>query len=225
MFIGLMADQHLALTPEMSAYYREVGVREPYILRQLREETSALPNAGMQISPELGQYIRLLSSMQGFRRAIEIGVFTGYSALNLALALPDDGRIIACDINEEWTSTARRYWHAAGVDHKISLRLGPAITTLENLIPIGRSAYDFVFIDADKETYDTYYEHALTLLRPGGIIALDNIFRGGRIANPAETGEDIQVLRALNQKIQTDPRIDFAIIPIGDGLTTVRKRG
>jgi caffeoyl-CoA O-methyltransferase len=179
----------------------------------------------MQNSPELGQYIRLLSSMQGFRRAIEIGVFTGYSALNLALALPDDGRIVACDINEDWTATARRYWQEAGVAHKISLRIAPATTTLEALIPIGRGSYDFVFIDADKETYDTYYEHALTLLRPGGIIALDNVFRGGRIANPAETGEDVLTLRALNQKIQTDPRVDFAIIPIGDGLTTVRKRG
>lgn len=220
-----MADQHLAFTPELSSYYREVGVREPDILKRLREETAALPNAGMQISPELGQYIRLLSSMQGFRRAIEIGVFTGYSALNLALALPDDGRIVACDINQDWTATARRYWQEAGVTHKISLRIAPATTTLETLIPIGRGSYDFVFIDADKETYDTYYEHALTLLRPGGIIALDNVFRGGRITNPAETAPDIQTLRALNQKIQTDPRVDFAIIPIGDGLTTVRKRG
>ena len=215
---------HLAYTPELVAYYRSVTVREPDILRRLRDETLRLPNAQMQISPEQGQFFRLLAELFHFRRTIEIGVFTGYSCLNLALALPPDSRIVACDINKEWTDIARRYWSEAGVQAKIEFKLGPAVETLQKLAENEAGNFDFVFVDGDKENYDRYYELSLLLLRPDGLMALDNVLRGGRIVDSGDKTPEIQVLRALNAKIQVDERVTPAGLPFGDGLTLVRKR-
>jgi predicted O-methyltransferase YrrM len=215
---------YLTYTPELAAYYRDVTVREPDILRRLRDETATLPNAQMQISPEQGQFFRLLAELVHFRRAIEIGVFTGYSCLNLALALPPDGQIIACDINKEWTDIARRYWSEARVQEKIDFRLGPARSTLQELARKESGNFDFVFVDGDKENYDDYYELSLGLLRPGGLMALDNVLRAGRIVDPGDQPPDIQILRRLNAKIRFDERVTPAGLPFGDGLTLVRKR-
>jgi predicted O-methyltransferase YrrM len=215
---------HLTYTPELVAYYRNVTVREPDILRRLRDETASFPNAQMQISAEQGQFFRLLAELVHFRRTIEIGVFTGYSCLNLALALPPDGRIIACDVNKEWTDIARRYWIEAGVQEKIDFRLGPALITLQELTREGNKNFDFVFVDGDKENYDHYYELSLALLRPGGLVALDNVLRAGRILDSGTQPLDIEVLRGLNAKIRSDERVTPAGLPFGDGLTLVRKR-
>jgi predicted O-methyltransferase YrrM len=215
---------HLNYTPELAAYYRDMTVREPDILRRLRDETARFPNAQMQISAEQGQFFRLLAELVHFQRTIEIGVFTGYSCLNLALALPPVGRIIACDINKEWTDIARRYWIEAGVQEKIDFRLGPALTTLQELTKEESGNFDFVFVDGDKENYDHYYELSLALLRPGGLMALDNVLRAGRIIDPGNQPLEIQVLRRLNAKIRSDERVTPAGLPFGDGLTLVRKR-
>jgi len=166
----------LIITEELWEYMRRVTLREPDVLRRLREETANHPMVQMQISPEQGQFMALLMHLIGARRTIEVGVYTGYSSLSVALALPDDGRMIACDVNEEWTSIARRYWNAAGVEHKIDLRLRPALETLDSLIATGQGGrFDFMFIDADKTNYENYYERALVLVRPGGLIAIDNV--------------------------------------------------
>ena len=215
---------YLTYTPELAAYYRESTVREPELLARLREETSRLPNAQMQISPEQGQFFRLLADLLCFRRVVEIGVFTGYSSLNLALVLPSDGYIVACDVNAEWAEVARRYWSEAGVDGKIDFRLGPARRTLEELAQKESESFDFVFVDGDKESYDEYYELSLALLKPGGLVALDNVLRGGRIVGTGEPTEDIAVLRRLNAKIRSDERVTPAGLPFGDGLTLARKR-
>lgn len=215
---------YLAYTPQLAAYYRSVTVREADILGRLRNETATLPNAQMQISPEQGQFFRLLVELLPIRRAIEIGVFTGYSSLNMALALPPEGRIIACDTNKEWTDIARRYWREAKVEDKIDFRLGPALETLRILAREERVSFDFVFVDGDKENYDNYYEASLELLRPGGLMALDNMLRGGRIIDPADPPEDVQTLRRLNARIQSDERVTPAGLPFGDGLTLVLKR-
>lgn len=215
---------HLPFTPELFAYYRSVAVRETDLLRRLRDETALLPESQMQISPEQGQFFRLLTELLNFRRTIEIGVFTGYSSLSLALALPPDGRIVACEVSKEWTNIARRYWREAGVEEKIDLRLAPALVTLRELAENESGTYDFVFVDGDKENYDGYYELALVLIRPGGLIALDNILRGGRIVDSSNRQADVEVLRRLNAKIQSDERVTPAVLPFGDGLTLVRKR-
>jgi predicted O-methyltransferase YrrM len=215
---------HLIYTPELVAYYRGVTVREPDILRRLRDETLRLPNAQMQISPEQGQFFCLLAELLHFRRTIEIGVFTGYSCLNLALALPPHGRIIACDINKEWTDIARRYWSEAGVQSKIEFKLAPAVETLQELAAKEAGTFDFVFVDGDKENYDRYYELSLPLLRSDGLMALDNMLRAGRIVDSADQTPDILVLRTLNAKIRSDERVTPAGLPFGDGLTLVRKR-
>jgi len=215
---------HLTYTPELVAYYRGVTVREPDILRRLRDETLRLPNAQMQISPEQGQFFRLLAELFHFRRTIEIGVFTGYSCLNLALALPPEGRIVACDSNKEWTDIARRYWSEAGVQSKIEFKLGPAVETLQQLAGNEAGNFDFVFVDGDKENYDRYYELSLLLLRSDGLMALDNVLRAGRIVDSEYQTPDVQVLRALNAKIRSDERVTPAGLPFGDGLTLVRKR-
>ncbi|MBV9298642.1 MAG: class I SAM-dependent methyltransferase [Verrucomicrobia bacterium] len=215
---------HLTYTPELVSYYRGVTVREPDILRRLRNETLRLPNAQMQISPEQGQFFHLLAELLNFRCTIEIGVFTGYSCLNLALALPPDGRIVACDINKEWTDIAQRYWKEAGIQSKIEFKLGPAVETLRALVEKEAGNFDFVFVDGDKESYDCYYELSLVLLRTDGLMALDNMLRGGRILNSGEQPHDVEVLRALNAKIQSDERVTPAGLPFGDGLTLVRKR-
>jgi caffeoyl-CoA O-methyltransferase len=179
----------------------------------------------MQISPEQGQLMALLVQLIDARKTLEIGVFTGYSTLIVALALPADGQIVACDLNEAYTTVARRYWQQAGVDHQIDLHLGPALDTLTQLLQAGQAAsFDFAFIDADKSNYDAYYESALTLVRPGGLIALDNMLWSGQVADPAIQDKRTRHLRALNQKLLDDDRVSISLIPIGDGLTLALKR-
>jgi caffeoyl-CoA O-methyltransferase len=201
------------------------SLREPPVLRKLREETAALPRASMQITPDHGQFMALIVQLMGARRALEVGVFTGYSSLAVALALPSDGNIIACDVNEEYTSIARRYWKEAGVDHMIDLRLNPALETLRTLIAEGRGGqFDFAFIDADKTNYEGYYECALELLRPGGLIMIDNVLWSGRVADAAENDPDTAALRALNTKLHADSRVSLSMLPLSDGVTLALKR-
>ncbi len=214
------------LFPEhIHQYLVSQSLREPEILRRLREETSALPNATMQISPEHGQFMALIIQLLGARRTLEVGVFTGYSSLAVALALPADGKIIACDISEEYTSVARRYWKEAGVDQKIDLRLAPALQTLRGLIAQGEQGrFDFAFIDADKTGYDGYYECALELIRPGGLIMIDNVLWSGRVADADVNDADTAALRALNKKLHADSRITLSMLPLSDGVTLALKR-
>ncbi|HEX5640700.1 MAG TPA: class I SAM-dependent methyltransferase [Burkholderiaceae bacterium] len=221
-----MSRRTLTLDETLHDYVIEHGVREHPELAALREATREHPRAGMQISPEQGQLMQLLVQMLGARRTIEIGVFTGYSALAVALALPDDGRLLACDISDEYTRVGRPYWKRAGVDHKIELVLEPAVNTLDARIAAGQGGqYDFAFIDADKANYANYYERCLKLLRAGGLIAFDNVLWSGRVAKPAEPGDaDTLALQQLNNALHGDARIDLALLPIGDGLTLARKR-
>jgi O-methyltransferase len=207
-------------------YMLRVGAREPEILRRLREETASLGKYSyMQISPELGQFLGLLAELTGARRVIEIGTFTGYSALALALHLPKDGRILACDISEEWTSLGRTYWREAGVDDRIDLRIGPGAETLDSLIVSGEAgSYDMVFIDADKDRYIDYFEKALILLRPGGLIAVDNVLWSGRVVDETDRQPGTVAIRAFNDHVAGDERVTLSMVPIGDGLTLARKR-
>lgn len=214
----------IVLGDELYGYLTANSLREPEILKRLRDDTASHPQAGMQIAPEQGQFMALLVRLMGVSKALEIGVFTGYSALAIALAMPPQGRITACDISEEWTSVARRYWLEAGVSDRIDLRLGPALETLDGLLKEGRSAtYDFAFIDADKENYDAYYERSLTLLRPGGLMVIDNVLWGGRVADQSVADVDTVAIRALNRKIHQDPRVAMSLIPVADGLTLALK--
>lgn len=220
-----MSSRTLTMTDALYDYLLTVSGPQPELLRRLREETQQLPNAMMQISFEQGQLMALLIRLMRAKRALEVGVFTGYSGLVVAQALPEDGRLVACDVNEEWTSIARRYWQEAGVAHKIDLRLAPAVETLDRLLADGQAGtFDFVFIDADKPNYDAYYERALRLLRPGGLIAIDNTLWAGRVADPSAQDESTQALRALNAKLHQDARILVSVVPIGDGLTLALKR-
>lgn len=220
-----MTDRRLQITDEIHRYLLAHSVREPDVLARLRAATASLPQAQMQIGPEQGQLMGLLARLVGAKRCIEIGVFTGYSSLAVALALPEDGRILACDVSEEWTAIARRFWREAGVDHKIELKLQPATRTLEQLLAAGEAGrYDFAFIDADKPSYDTYYELLLQLLRPGGLIALDNTLWSGHVADPNNRDPNTVALRALNDKLHRDERVDLSLLPVGDGLTLARKR-
>jgi caffeoyl-CoA O-methyltransferase len=220
-----MSNRSIVLTDSLYEYLLAVSLREPDLLRQLREETAADPSARMQISPEQGQFMGLLARLMGARRCLEIGVFTGYSSLALALALPDDGRIVACDVSDRWTSVARRYWAAAGVAHKIDLRLATAMETLGHLLATGEGgSFDFVFIDADKENYVGYYERSLELLRPGGLVLADNSLWSGRVADPENAEPDTVALRHFNEHLHGDERIDLSLVPIGDGLTLARRR-
>ena len=213
------------LTDELYDYLLRVSMREPEILRRLREETGDLERAGWQIGPEQGQFMALLVELTGARRTLEVGTFTGYSALVVALALPADGRVVACDISEQWTSVARRYWDEAGVAHMIDLRLGPAVQTLESLLGEGRREdFDFAFIDADKVNYEAYYELALELVRPGGLIAVDNTLWHGRVIDPSSTDPDTEAIRRFNAKLKSDERVTLSLVPIGDGLSLARKR-
>ena len=221
-----MSARTISLDGPLYDYYQRVAVREPDILRRLRETTMAMPHGGMQISPEQGQLMGLLVRLTGARRAIELGTFTGYSALSVVMAMPPDGRLIACDTSQEWTDVARRFWREAGVEDRIDLRLGKGVATLDTLIGEGGAgSFDFIFIDADKKNYDAYYERALVLLRPGGLIGLDNTLWSGRLIDADNKDPATEALRALNQKIHDDQRVDLAMLPIGDGLTLVRKRG
>jgi predicted O-methyltransferase YrrM len=217
--------EDLTINDALWEYMRGVTLREPELLRRLREETAAYPNSSFQISAEQGQFMALLMHLIRARRTIEIGVYTGYSALAVALALPADGRIIACDINDEWTSVARRYWREAGVDRKIDLRLGPALATLDHLIASGQgNQFDFVFIDADKTNYANYYERALVLLRPGGLVGVDNVLWYGRVIDASFDDPDTLAIRAFNAQLKNDDRVWLSMLPVRDGLTLACKK-
>jgi predicted O-methyltransferase YrrM len=220
-----MSNRTLNLTGPVYEYLLAHSLREAPALRGLREETAPMERAGMQISPEQGQFMAMLVKLLGARRTLEIGVFTGYSALAVALALPDDGRIVACDVSEEWTAVARRHWEAAGVAAKIDLRLAPASQTLGALLSQGAAAsFDFAFIDADKSGYLGYYERCLQLVRPGGLIAVDNTLWSGRVADDADASTDTAAIREFNARLHRDERVDLALLPVGDGLTLARRR-
>lgn len=200
-------------------------LREPPLRRRLREETATLPRAGMQISAHQGQQITLLARAIGARRAVEVGTFTGYSSLCIAEALPADGKLWCCDVSPEWTKVARRYWKEAGVESRIELTIGPALGTLDWLLAQGLTGQlDLAFIDANKDDYDAYYERCLKLVRPGGLVLIDNVLWGGSVANPAEVDRDTQALRALNAKLVADRRVDLALLAVGDGMTCALKR-
>ena len=219
-----MSRRTLDLNDQLYDYLLANSLREHPAQAALRAATANHPHAGMQISPEQGQLMALLVKLIGARAAIEIGVFTGYSALSVALALPDDGRLLACDISEEYTGIGRPFWEQAGVARKIDLKLGPAMQTLDARLADGAAgAYDFAFIDADKSSYDAYYERCLQLLRTGGLIAIDNVLWSGAVAKAADS-DDTRALQALNRKLHRDERIELAVLPIGDGLTLARKR-
>ena len=219
-----MAHRTLTLDDTLRAYLVAHSVREIPAQSALRDATREHPHAGMQIGPEQGQLMALLVRLIGARRCIEVGVFTGYSALTVALALPADGYILACDVSDAYTRVGRPFWEAAGVADRIDLRLGPALGTLDACLAAGEAGrFDFAFIDADKAGYDAYYERCLQLLRPGGLIAIDNVLWGGSVARPA-SDDDTRALQALNDKLHRDERIDLAMLPVGDGLTLARKR-
>jgi predicted O-methyltransferase YrrM len=222
---GPMSTRTLTIDEKLYDYLLAVSVREPRVLSDLREETARLPEGGMQISPEQGQLMRLLIETLGARRCLEVGVFTGYSSISVALALPPGGKLVACDVSEEFTSIARRYWRQAGVEDRIELRLGPALSTLDELIGAGQAgSYDFAFVDADKGNYLAYYERCLTLLRSGGLLAIDNVLWGGSVADPADQRATTLAIRSLNEHIAADERVSISLVPIGDGLFLVRKR-
>ena len=221
-----MATRTLALTDRLYDYLLEVSLRDDPLLARLRRQTRRLPQAMMQIAPEQGQFMALLVELTGARKALEIGTFTGYSSLSVARALPEDGRLVCCDVSEEFTNIARRYWAEAGVAHKIRLELGPALKTLDRLIAQGEGgSFDFAFIDADKSNYPNYYERCLTLLRVGGLIAVDNVLWGGKVADRRRRDADTEAIRAFNAKLHKDERVRLSMVPIGDGLTLARKRG
>ena len=220
-----MSSRTIVLNDALYEYMLSVSLREPDVLCRLREETAKMPQHNMQISPEQGQFMALLVELTGARKCLEIGTFTGYSALSVALALPEDGQIVACDISEEFTSLAKPYWLEAGVAGKIDLRLGPALETLDALIADGEGgAFDFAFIDADKVNYQGYFQRALDLTRRGGLILVDNVLWSGAVADPARNDDDTEAIRAFNLALADDPRISLSLVPIGDGLTMARKR-
>ncbi len=220
-----MSRNSLRIDDALEAYLEVLLPEEPAVLARLREETSRLEAASMQIGRDQGRFMTLLLRCLGARRTIEVGVFTGYSTLITALALPNTGRIVACDINRQWTEIALRYWREAGVADKIDLRIGPAADTLDAMLAGGKGeSYDFAFIDADKPGYDNYYERCLALLRPGGVIAIDNALWGGSVANSAKNNADTQAIRGLNEKISRDPRVEAYLAPVGDGVHLAWKR-
>ncbi|MEG3919388.1 class I SAM-dependent methyltransferase [Microcoleus sp. T3_A4] len=220
-----MANSTLGLEHQLYDYLLSISLREPDILASLREETAKHPMGMMQIAPEQGQFMELMVQLMGATKTLEIGVFTGYSALCVALALPPNGQIIACDVSEEYTAIARRYWEAAGVANKISLQLGPAINTLDKLIAEGQAGtFDFAFIDADKENYEAYFERSLQLVRNSGLIVIDNVLWSGRVADPQVQDESTTAIRTFNDKLRNDPRVTLSVVPIADGLTLALKR-
>ncbi len=219
-----MSRQTLQLTPVLYDYILSVSLREPSILTDLREETAKLESAKMQISPEQGQLMSWLVQLIQARKALEVGTYTGYSALVTALAMPEDGKLVACDISQEWTDIAKSYWRKAGVAHKVDLRIAPALETLDKLLQQGEAqSFDFAFIDADKENYPLYYERVFQLIRVGGLILLDNVLLDGRIVDAESRSESVKAMRMLNEKLHEDPRINLTLLPISDGLTLVRK--
>jgi len=217
--------RHFSFDEATYQYLVNTSVRETDVARRLREETQQLPMAQMQIGPDQGQFLQLLVQLIKARRTLEVGVFTGYSSLWVATGLPEDGEIIACDVSEEYTSVARRYWKEAGIDQKIDLRLRPAVETLDELLANGQAGtFDFAFIDADKTNYDNYYERVLKLIRPGGLIAIDNTIWSGRVADPNESDKDTVALRQLNEKLYRDERVALSMLSIGDGVTLAMKK-
>jgi predicted O-methyltransferase YrrM len=220
-----MSNQSIELTNNLHQYLLDNSLREPEILAKLRHQTAAHPLVNMQISPEQGQLMGLLVKLIGAKKCLEIGVFTGYSALAVALNIPEDGRIIACDVSVEFTVIAQQYWQAAGVSHKIDLQIAPALETLDRLINNGESeTFDFAFIDADKNNYAAYYDRCLQLVRSGGLILVDNVLWYGRVADPAmDNDKRTQAIKQLNHQIHQDDRVQISLIPIGDGLTIARK--
>lgn len=215
----------IGLAPSLHDYVLSVSLREPEVLRALREETAQHPRGVMQVAPDQGQFLGFLVQLTGVRKALEIGVFTGYSSLSIALALPTEGQLVACDVSEEYTAIARRYWEKAGVADKVNLRIAPALETLDRLITEGESgSFDFAFIDADKENYQNYFERSLQLLRPGGLIVVDNVLWSGDVADPTNQGASTRALRQFNQDLHTDERVTLSMIPMADGITLAMKR-
>jgi predicted O-methyltransferase YrrM len=215
-----MASKSYLLDNKIHDYILASSLREPDILRRLREETAALPNAIMQIPPEQGQFFALLVGVLNARKTLDIGVFTGYSSLAVALALPEDGRVVACDKSAEYTTVAQRYWAEACVQEKIDLRLGPAVDTLDQLLRAGEErTFDFAFIDADKTGYARYYELCLRLVRRGGLIALDNMLQHGRVLDLADHDESTEAIRAMNRMVAKDERVLPVMLPVADGIT------
>lgn len=220
-----MASRSTPMTNQLADYLRKVSLRDTALMARLREETAKQRYALMQISPEQGQFMALLVELIGARRTLEVGVFTGYSTLCVALALPADGRVVACDIDPKMTAIAQRYWTEAGVADKIDLRVAPAAETLDGLLANGQAgSFDFAFVDADKANYGTYVEQALALLRPGGLLAVDNVLWDGKVADPSADDEDTLAIRAVNESLHRDERVSLSLVPIGDGLTLARKR-
>jgi predicted O-methyltransferase YrrM len=219
-----MSERTLNLDPGLYSYLLNHSVREHPALRELREATAGMPHAGMQISPEQGQFMALLARLVNAKRTLEIGVFTGYSAMSVALALPPGGKIVACDVSEEWTAMARKHWAKAGVADRIDLRLAPALQTLDKLIAEGAAgSFDFAFIDADKTNYLAYYERCLTLVRRGGLITVDNTLWSGAVADPRNGERDTVAIRAFNDALHHDARVELSLLPVGDGLTLALK--
>ncbi|MCA1569937.1 MAG: class I SAM-dependent methyltransferase [Chloroflexi bacterium] len=216
-----MANRTLNLTDDLVAYVHRFGVREHPVLARLRDETMQLPEHNMQIGADQGAFMGLLVQVTGATRVLEIGTFTGYSSTAMALALPPGGRMVCCDVSREWTDIARRAWTDAGVAEKVELRLAPATETLGT---IHDDSMDLAFIDADKPSYDAYYEGCLRVVRPGGLILIDNVLWSGEVADPSAEGDNVRAIRALNEKIAADERVDHVILPIGDGLTMARRR-
>lgn len=223
-----MSNQSIGLSDRVHDYLLDVSLRETEVQRRLRAETMQHPKHDMQIAPEQGQFMQLLARLVDAKRTLEIGVFTGYSALSVAYTLPDDGTLVACDINRDYTEVAEHYWNEAGVANRIDLRIAPALDTLQALREDGaEGTFDFVFIDADKISYPDYYEHSLALVRRGGLILLDNMLRDGRVADPDLDDLDdasVQAIHDLNEQLHTDERIDLSLLPVADGLTLARKR-
>lgn len=220
-----MSKATTGLDPALYGYILKTTLREPEILARLRRETDSHPRAGMQISPDQGQLLALLVELLGARRIIEVGTFTGYSSLAMAMALPDDSEMVCCDVSEDYTSVARRYWAEAGVAGRITLRLAPALETLDALITEGRTgAFDMAFIDADKENYQNYFERCLALVRPGGLVAIDNVLWNGRVIDPSDDTVDTKAIRAFNAGLKDDDRVTVSLLSVADGLTLARKR-
>lgn len=220
-----MSNRTLTLTPSLYEYLCGVSLREPKLLARLREETAPDSGATMQISPEQGQFMGLLVELTGAREILEVGTYTGYSSLCMALAMPENGRLVCCDLSEEWTRIARRYWEEAGVEDRIRLHLGPALDTLRKLLQQGSAAsFDIAFIDADKENYPDYYELCLQLLRPGGLLLADNTLWSGRVIDSADRSASTEAIRRFNRLLRDDERISLSMLPLGDGLTLALKK-
>jgi len=220
-----MSSSTLQLNEKVYDYLLGHSLRESGACQQLREETKPMKMGMMQVSPEQGQFMSLLVELMGARKAVEVGTFTGYSALRVAQALPEDGTLVCCDVSEEWTAVGKKYWEQAGVSDRINLKIGPAVDTLQAMRDAGEeNTFDFGFIDADKLNYQSYYEHVLALLRTGGLLLIDNVLWGGSVANPDKTDEDTEAIRNLNTFLHADDRVSLSMLPVGDGLTLALKR-